>query len=226
VNKPAPKEKIAPANEARQIITVQKSRFIASAAPSSSVEEARSFIARIRHEFPDASHNVTAFIIGFGNSTITHSSDAGEPAGTAGRPILSILMGSGLGNISVVVTRYFGGIKLGTGGLVHAYSDAVRAVLRVLPLVQLVTVQQAWISVPYASYERLKTLLQEYQAVPLESSFSTDVLVSARFPVEILDNFTKNLLENTNGQATVIPGEIIEAAVPYNRKTLLSEQPG
>ena len=105
-----------PAEETRTEIRVSNSRFIATAAPAFSVKEARAFIDRIKAEFRDASHNVPAFVIGFGPSVTAHCNDDGEPSGTAGRPILAVLQGSGLGDIAVVVTRYFGGTKLGTGG--------------------------------------------------------------------------------------------------------------
>jgi uncharacterized YigZ family protein len=122
-----------PARAARVEIGVVNSRFIASAGPAFSVEEAREFIARVKAEFPDASHHVPVYLVGYGASVTAHCSDAGEPSGTAGRPALAVLQGSGLGDVVVVVTRYFGGTKLGTGGLVRAYSDAVRSVLEVLP---------------------------------------------------------------------------------------------
>ena len=105
-----------PASETRIEMKVKNSRFIATAAPVFSVDEAKAFIARVRDEFSDASHNVPAYQVGFGPSTIAHCSDDGEPSGTAGRPMLAVVRGSGLGDIAVVVTRYFGGTKLGTGG--------------------------------------------------------------------------------------------------------------
>ena len=104
-----------PARETRTEIIVVNSRFIATAAPAFTVDEAKAFVARIRAEFADASHNVPAFVVGHGSSVIAHCSDDGEPSGTAGRPALAVLQGSGLGD-AAVVTRYFGGTKLGTGG--------------------------------------------------------------------------------------------------------------
>lgn len=225
MNHPTGLIKIAPANTARQEIIVQKSRFIASVSPAGTAEEARAFLNRVRQEFPDASHHVPAFIIGFGNSTMTHCSDAGEPSGTAGRPILSLLLGSGIGNICVVVTRYFGGIKLGTGGLVRAYSEATRAVLKILPKVQIIPVRQALISVEYSSYDRLKILLSQHQGSILDTSFSTDVVVSAQFRVEDMDRFITDLMDYTNGKATVMPGEVMEAAIPYNTTGFDSDNP-
>ena len=123
---------LIPAQETRIEIIVVNSRFIATAAPVFSVDEAKAFIAKVREEFADASHNVPTYLIGHGASVIAHCSDDGEPSGTAGRPALAVLRGSGLGDVAVVVTRYFGGTKLGTGGLVRAYGDAVREVLAVL----------------------------------------------------------------------------------------------
>src|SRR5512146_1122516 len=140
---------LIPAKEARASIEIQKSKFIASASPAFSVEEARDFIERIRAEYSDATHNVPVFVIGREPSLIEHCSDDGEPAGTAGRPALAVLKGSGLGDIVVVITRYFGGIKLGTGGLVRAYSDAVREVLKILPRAQKISTQAAKFSIGY-----------------------------------------------------------------------------
>lgn len=116
---------------ARSEIEIKRSRFIASLARTDSEEAAREFIAQIRREFPDARHHCTAFIIHQDTGPDTaRSSDDGEPAGTAGGPMLKVLTESGLTNVTCVVTRYFGGTKLGTGGLVRAYSEAVQQVLK------------------------------------------------------------------------------------------------
>lgn len=150
-----------PARETRAELSVVNSRFIASAGPVFSVEEARSFIAKIRTEFADATHHVPAFIIGYGASITEHCSDDGEPSGTAGRPALAVLQGSGLGDIAVVVTRYFGGTKLGTGGLVRAYTDAVKTVLAVLPLAMKIPTHLVMTSLPYKYFERARMLAQQ-----------------------------------------------------------------
>ena len=110
-----------PARETRTEIKVKNSIFIATAAPVFTVAEAKAFVGRIKMEFADATHNVPAYLVGFGTTVTAHCSDDGEPSGTAGRPMLAVLQGSGLGDVAVVVTRYFGGTKLGTGGLVRAY---------------------------------------------------------------------------------------------------------
>src|SRR3954469_1102863 len=103
---------------------VSRSRFIATLANAPSFQEARDFIASIRAEMPDANHHVYAFKVGYGSSVIEGMSDDGEPSGTAGPPVLAVLRGADIGDAVLVVTRYFGGTKLGTGGLVHAYGDA------------------------------------------------------------------------------------------------------
>src|SRR5205085_10466720 len=113
--------KLIPAGPARTEIRAANSRFIASAAPSATVEAARAFIGGVRAEMPDASHHVYAYIVGHGATTTLSMTDDGEPPGTAGRPVMAVLKGSGLGDVALVITRYFGGTLLGTGGLVHAY---------------------------------------------------------------------------------------------------------
>jgi uncharacterized YigZ family protein len=138
-----------PSSEVRVEIKVANSRFIATLAPAFSVDEARAFINRIKEEFSDASHNVPVFLIGHGDSVTAHCSDAGEPSGTAGRPALAVLQGSGLGDVVVVITRYFGGTKLGTGGLVRAYSDSVRAVLEKVERSARVMTDTVMVAFPY-----------------------------------------------------------------------------
>src|ERR1044071_5679568 len=119
-----------PLNEIRREQVILKSRFIASLTPVFSIAEARAFLMRIKKEFADASHNVSAYIIGGGNTVTEYFSDDGEPFGTAGRPALTVLRGSGLGDVAVVITRYFGGTLFGTGGLVKAYTASTQLVVR------------------------------------------------------------------------------------------------
>jgi uncharacterized YigZ family protein len=185
---------------------VSNSRFIATAAPAFSVEEAKAFIGRIRAEFSDASHNVPAYIIGYGSSVISHTSDDGEPSGTAGRPMLAVLQGSGLGDIVVVVTRYFGGTKLGTGGLVRAYGDAVREVLAVLPRAEKVPTHTVMMELPYSLLERIRLLIAAHDGRILDESFAASITISAQFLVERFSAFAAALQELSQGQveATII----------------------
>lgn len=185
------------------------SRFIATIVPVFSVEEARQFISRIKSKFPDATHHVPAYIIGFGSSVISHCSDDGEPSGTAGRPALAVLSGSGFGDIAVVVTRYYGGTKLGTGGLVRAYSDAVRQALVDLPRAEKVATHTILVVAPYAWYDRLQTIIRTYSGRVLEQDLAADVTLTVRLPVENFTSFQTNLTDASHGslQAVIISTE-------------------
>jgi uncharacterized YigZ family protein len=198
-----------PAAERRIENSVLNSRFIAAVAPVFSVEEARRFISRIKTEYPDATHHVPAYIIGYGSSVISHCSDDGEPSGTAGRPALAVLSGSGFGDIAVVITRYFGGTKLGTGGLVRAYSDAVRQVLSGLPRAEKVPTHTILVAAPYAWYERLQTLIRNHSGKVLEQDLAADVTLTAQLPVETFEAFQTALTDASHGslQAVIISTE-------------------
>ncbi len=189
-----------PAQETRVEIMVVNSRFIATAAPVFSVDEAKAFVTRVRDEFSDASHNVPAYLVGYGTSVVAHCSDDGEPSGTAGRPALAVLRGSGLGDVAVVVTRYFGGTKLGTGGLVRAYGDAVREVLAVLPRAEKVATHTVMVAVPYSLFERVRLTIGAHHGQILDEDFAVDVTVTARFAVEHFPAFQVALQELSNGQ--------------------------
>ncbi|HNT25504.1 MAG TPA: YigZ family protein [Anaerolineales bacterium] len=196
-----------PAQEIRRELMVSNSRFIATLAPVFSVEEARAFIARIKAEFADASHNVPAYLVGYGDSVTAHCTDAGEPSGTAGRPALAVLRGSGLGDAAVVVTRYFGGTKLGTGGLVRAYSDAVRLVVEAAPRAEKVLTHTVMLVFAYNLVERIRRLAAAHHGEILDETFAADVTLTARFAVEHLPPFQQALLELSNG---ALQAEIIE----------------
>jgi uncharacterized YigZ family protein len=196
-----------PARESRAEIRVSNSRFIATVAPVFSVDEAKAFIARIREEFADATHNVPAYVVGHGAAVIAHCNDDGEPAGTAGRPALAVLQGSGLGDVALVVTRYFGGTKLGTGGLVRAYSDVARAVLAQVRLAVKVPTETLMMAVPYSLFEQVRMLAATHRGQILEESFTADVTVIARFAVEQVPGFQAALQELSNG---TLVGEIVD----------------
>jgi uncharacterized YigZ family protein len=196
-----------PAAETRAEIEVKNSRFIATAVPAFTVEEAREFIARIKAEFSDATHNVPAFLVGFGNSVTAHCNDDGEPSGTAGRPILAVLQGSGLGDIAVVVTRYYGGTKLGTGGLVRAYSDATKAVLDIMPRAEKVPTHTVMLVLPYNLLERVRLLVAEWNGRVLDEAFAADITMTMQFTVAQFPGFQDALRELSHGS---LAAEIIE----------------
>ena len=203
-----------PARETRAELRVVNSRFIATAGPAFSVEEARAFIARMREEFADASHNVPAYLIGHGATVIAHCSDDGEPSGTAGRPALAVLRGSGLGDVVAVVTRYFGGTKLGTGGLVRAYGDAVRAVLEVLPRAERVPTVVVMLVTAYTFFERIRQTIARHRGQILDEEFAGDVTLTARFPADRFPAIQADLQQLSSGQVEAEVIRMEEAIVP------------
>ena len=189
-----------PAREARAEFRVKNSRFIATIAPVFTIEEAKAFVSRIREQFADATHNVPAYVVGHGPAVTAHCNDDGEPAGTAGRPVLAVLQGSGLGDAAIVVTRYFGGTKLGTGGLVRAYGDAARAVLEQTPRALKTLAHTVTMNVPYPLFEQVRLLVAAHKGQILDEAFAADVTVTARFAVDALPAFEDTLQELSNGQ--------------------------
>jgi uncharacterized YigZ family protein len=195
-----------PAEETQAEIRVKNSRFIATIAPAFTVDDARAFITQVKEAFADATHNVPAYVIGHGSRVIAHCNDDGEPAGTAGRPTLAVLQGSGLGDAALVVTRYFGGTKLGTGGLVRAYGDAARAVLEIVPRAQKVATHRVRLVVPYPLFEQVRLLVAAHDGAILDETFAAAVTVTARFVVERFPGFQTALQELSNGtlQAEIV----------------------
>lgn len=205
---------LIPAEEIRRELTVVNSQFIATLAPVANTDEARAFIKRIREEFSDASHNVPAYILGGGNNVTEYCSDDGEPPGTAGRSALTVLRGSGLGDAALVVTRYFGGTLLGTGGLVKAYTESTQLVVNAVSRAHRIQVHIAMLALPYNLLERVRLMAMRYSGAILDEGFAADITMTLRFPVEQFDNFQSALSELSAGklQAEVI--ETTEMLVP------------
>ena len=186
-------------------IEILRSRFIATAGFAGGVEETKQFLTEIRMEMPDASHHVYAFRIGHGNSVTEGMSDDGEPTGTAGPPILSILRGnSNIGDIIVVVTRYFGGTKLGTGGLVRAYSEATHTVLKELKTEEKVEKGILGFEVSYSLYERVKLLIKECHGEIQDEDFAGNVMLIAEFPIPSITDFQHRLTDLTSGNVEIL----------------------
>lgn len=185
-------------------IIITKSRFIASAGFASTVEEAKTFIAGEKQKFPDANHHVYAYRIGYGNSVIEGMSDDGEPSGTAGPPILSILRGTEIGDIVVVVTRYFGGIKLGTGGLVRAYSSATRLVIDALPTELKIPKDRLLLEFEYTYYERMKQFVEQYAGTIESEEFLASVMLEVILPESNTEKFQEDIINLTAGRCEIM----------------------
>lgn len=192
-----------PAGPVRVEHEVSRSRFIASLNHTPSVEEARQYIASIRAEMPDASHHVYAFKVGYGASVTEGLSDDGEPTGTAGPPVLAVLRGAQVGDVALVATRYFGGTKLGTGGLVRAYGDAARAAIAAMTTIEKIERRQLGLTLPYSLYERIKLTASEYQARVDDETFDADVTLFLTMPLDQVEAFTTVVRDLSAGR--VIP---------------------
>lgn len=203
-----PKAYSIPLNEIRREHVVVNSRFIATLAPVFSIDEARAFIARIKKEFADASHNVPAYIIGGGNTVTEYFSDDGEPSGTAGKPALAVLRGSGLGDVAVVVTRYFGGTLLGTGGLVKAYTESTQMVVNAVGRGRRVPVHVAMAAIPYNLLERIRLVVTRRGGKVLDEDFAADITLTLQLPVDSFEAFQNELRELSAGK---LKAEVIES---------------
>ena len=194
-----------PAGQARIEEVILRSRFITTAGLAATPEEARAFVAAVRAEFADASHNCYAFVAGPpGSTSQVGMSDDGEPGGTAGRPMLAVLLGSSLGDIVVVVTRYFGGIKLGTGGLVRAYSGGVKAVLGALQVTEKIARVTLLAQGPYHWITPVNRLLPQFEARAVEQSYAADVTWQIEVPEEQAAGLIAALTELSHGEIEVV----------------------
>jgi len=182
-----------PAATKRAEIKVLNSRFVATAGEAASVEAAKAFVAAVRREFHDATHHVFAYRIGYGGSIVEGMSDDGEPPGTAARPALTVLRGADLGDVVLVITRYFGGTKLGTGGLVRAYTQAAQQVLSELPRTERVERRAGEIIVSYNLYSRVKQLLAQEGGEIASEEFGGEIRMEFNLPVDAQEQFEKAL---------------------------------
>lgn len=179
---------------------VSNSRFIGTIGRADTVDDARAFIQAVRDEMPDASHHVYAYIIGYGSSVTEGMSDDGEPSGTSGPPTLAVLRGADIGDVVLVTTRYFGGRKLGTGGLVHAYGQTAKdavAALEVELKIEYVTIS---FDVPYSLFEQVKLLLAQHEAQVNNEIFAGEVSLMLRVPEPNLPALTDDLRELSSGK--------------------------
>ena len=182
----------------------KRSRFIATVTPAQTEEEAIAFINQIKQKYPDARHNVYAYIIEENN--IIRYSDDGEPAGTGGVPVLDFLRKEGLTNIAVVVTRYFGGILLGTGGLVHAYSSAAKAGVLNAVKTEMLLCRQLFIKCDYTLWGKVQNELSNFITAMLAPDYSDIVSLTLYVPIGECERLIKTLTETTNAKAEITLG--------------------
>lgn len=193
-----------PAAVHRVTDVVKGSRFVATAARAADVETAKSVIEGIRREFRDATHHCFAYVVGApGDSRRAGSSDGGEPAGTAGVPMLTVLLNCAVGDIVVVVTRYFGGTKLGRGGLVRAYAGSVKHVMRELELVERVEFVEMRIEVGLPAVDTVRRLVSLHGGAIDAEEFGQGAAFTVRIPEERVSPFEEAVAEATGGRGRV-----------------------
>ncbi|MBP5282144.1 MAG: YigZ family protein [Lachnospiraceae bacterium] len=178
----------------------KKSRFIATVRSCENEAQAVAFIEEMKKKYWDARHNCSAFVIG-SRGELTRCSDDGEPSGTAGRPMLEVLLGSGIRNVAVVVTRYFGGVLLGTGGLVRAYTQAVKAGLEACDTGVMRQGTELLVTVDYNDVGKILYMLGQRGLEPLESNYGENVALKVLLARELAEEFQKQVTEATAGRA-------------------------
>lgn len=187
-------------------IVEKKSRFIATVRPVSSEEEAAAFIAEMKKKYWDAKHNCSAFVIG-DHQELTRCSDDGEPAQTAGRPMLDVLLREEIHNTAVVVTRYFGGVLLGTGGLVRAYQKAVQEGLANSIVIEKQSGRKLVIGTDYTGLGKLQYLIAQKGLATIDTIYTDKVELILMVPAELTAETEKDVIEATNGNADISWGE-------------------
>ena len=194
---------------------IKKSRFICHTKRVYGEEEARDFITAIKKEHYKATHNCSAFIIGE-RSEIKRTSDDGEPSGTAGVPMLGVLENHNLTNVCVVVTRYFGGIKLGAGGLIRAYAGSVSLAVKEIGIVEIKEQAGIQIQMTYAQYQEYGNFLKEHNLVELETNFTNQVETMIFVDKENKEHIKSELIEFYNGKVGLSDQGLREVEVPVD----------
>lgn len=183
-------------------IVEKKSRFIATVRPVESEEEALKFLEEMKKKYWDARHNCFVYSIGM-NREFTRCSDDGEPSGTAGRPMLDVILGEDIYNVAVVVTRYFGGVLLGTGGLVRAYSKAVQEGLAASRVILKKKGISMKITTDYTGIGKIQYIAGERKLPILDSEYTEKVMTKLLVPVQDVESVQKAITEGTNGRAVI-----------------------
>lgn len=186
-------------------MTEKRSRFIATVKPVNSEDEALEFLAEIRRKYWDAKHNVYAYVIRENN--IQRYSDDGEPAGTAGAPVLEYLKKQNLSNLAVVVTRYFGGILLGTGGLVRAYSQSARLGVEAAGIVEMIECMRVTVGCDYTLLGIVRNEISKFDLVNGDIIYTDKVEIPLYVPTPEVELFASRIESATNAKANVSIGE-------------------
>ena len=194
---------------------IKKSRFICHAKRVYSEEDARDFITAIKKEHYKATHNCSAFIIGE-RSEIKRTSDDGEPSGTAGVPMLGVLENHNLTNVCVVVTRYFGGIKLGAGGLIRAYAGSVALAVKEIGIVEIKEQAGIQIQMTYAQYQEYGNFLKEHHLMEIETNFTDQVETMIFVDKENKEHIKSELIEFYNGKVILVDKGLREVEIPVD----------
>lgn len=193
-----------PAARTRAEIDVSRSRFVCTLERVATPEEAQAFVREMNAEFADATHNCWAYVVGPPGSTgRVGMSDAGEPHGTAGRPMLTVLLHADVGDIAAVVTRYYGGTKLGTGGLARAYGGAVKHALDAMPRAERVEYATLLVSLPYPSISAVRRLLAAHEATLEGESYGQRAELRVQLPAPNVDALRVAIADATAGQGEV-----------------------
>ena len=197
-------------------VVEKKSRFIASIFPIQSEEEALTYLSQVRKKYYDARHNCFAYVVGEKNET-ERCSDDGEPSGTAGRPMMDVLTGQGLHNVLVVVTRYFGGTLLGTGGLVRAYARSAKDALDAAGM----SVVRRWVAMEapctYGQFEEVRREVLRFGGVEEQVDYGADVVLSVLIPEERAAPFAARLLDASAGTIEVLEAGEQLRDVPWKK---------
>ena len=183
-------------------LNIKNSRFIAEVFPVTTQAEAREKLHEIKVKYSDATHVVHAFVVGLKGETCGMSDD-GEPSGTAGRPVLDVLKGSGITNVLLTVTRYFGGTLLGTGGLVHAYGDSAKAVLEVCKSEEYVEKSYFKFTTDYSSWQSISYLMQSYHIQDKKEEYDSAVNVQGKIWASEAKEFAQKIKDGTKGKTEV-----------------------
>ena len=212
-----PHSYITIANEFRTEYIIEKSRFIATIAPVSTEEEAQAFIQRMSKEFWDATHNCTAYAIGPLQEQ-QRSSDNGEPSGTAGKPMLEVLKKTAITNVAVVVTRYFGGIKLGAGGLIRAYSHSAAKAVQEGPKLLIAPRQIVSLTIDYSYFGSVERQLQTL-GLPYQSTFTDTISLEIYVEPNFVSDLETTITNLTGGNLLWELQDIRMVELPYSFTT-------